>query len=155
MRCGGPNFNGVASYLCRKFENRLSNYCHFSLPVGAMANCMEMGILYSGNLIRRILGIHSWKSCAMLCENEPICFAWSLSTSSGSCFLKDEKWKNARRNVKGFVSGTKSCIGSTRTTTAASAKTTTLETTTTTTTTTTARGITGFLLVKCFFFSPD
>ena len=137
MRCGGPNFNGVASHLCRKFENRPSNYFYFSPPVEAMANCMEMDILYSGKNIERIYNIHSWESCAMLCEKDSRCFAWSLF-KSGICYLKDKNWKIGKRDLKGVISGTKNCIGSTRTTTTASAKTTTLETTTATTTTTAA-----------------
>ena len=77
-----------------------------------------MDIRYSGNNIEdKIKDIKSWESCSMLCEDESECFAWSFNKFKDSCFLKDENWKSGWGDFKGFISGTKNCIGSTTTTT--------------------------------------
>ena len=81
----------------------------------------------------------------MLCEDESKCFAWSWLTGKGSCVLEDENWKDGREEgekAKGFISGTRKCLGSTTktsttplsTTTATTPKSTTPQSTTVTTT---------------------
>ena len=107
-----------------------------------------MDIAFPHNDIKGISHIESWESCAKLCENESKCFAWTFSKSQGSCFLKDENWKNGRKNLEGSISGTKNCSTTTTSTAITTAATTT---TTTATTTTTTRGITGFFQPRLIF----
>lgn len=68
------------------------------------------GIDCFGSDILRIEGVQRWQSCALNCNFAEFCTYWSWSTTSDTCWLKNDCKEDDQKRSGFRISGARNCV---------------------------------------------